>query len=76
MCKVVLLKSSSRLSLAAEMFGGTDFRPTHYIQEPLTDFHGNEAKKKKNMVDSRQLSFSKSPILNIFCENFMDWFLG
>ena len=46
MCKVVLLKSSSRLSLAAEMFGGTDFRPILYIQEPLTDFHGNEAKKK------------------------------
>ena len=53
------------------MFGGTDFRPTHYIQEPLTDFHGNEA-KKKIMADSRQLSFSKSPILNIFCKNLMD----
>ena len=30
-------------------------------------------KKKIEMADSKKLS--KSPILNIFCENFMDWFL-
>ena len=29
------------------------------------DFHGNEAKKIK-MANSKKLSFSKSPILNIF----------
>ena len=25
------------------------------------------------MADLKKMSFSKSPILNIFCENFMDW---
>ena len=43
------------------------------IQELLTDFHGNEAKKiffflkkKFKMADSKKAHFSKSPILNIF----------
>ena len=37
----------------------------------LTYFHWDEAKKIQiKMADS------KKPILNIFCENFMDWSLG
>ena len=70
-------------TLAAEMFCGSYFWletrvilkiSTHSvlnIQEHLTDFHGNEANKIQ-MADSKKLSFSKSQILNIFCENFMD----
>ena len=38
--------------------------------KPLTDFHKNEAifffEKKIKMDNSKKLSFSKSPILNIF----------
>ena len=33
-------------------------------------------KKKYKMAVSKKQCFSKSPILNIFCENFMDRFLG
>ena len=38
-------------------------------QETLTDFHGDEAiffEKKIKIADSKKLSFSKPPILNIF----------
>jgi hypothetical protein len=40
----------------------------------LTDFHGDEAKKralekKSKLADSKKLSFSKPPILNIFLLN-------
>ena len=47
-------------TLPAEMFGGSDFWletrviiqiwPILDIQEPLTDFHGNEAKKNQNGI--------------------------
>ena len=40
----------------------------------MTDFHGDEAKKKKiKMADSKKVRFSKLSILNIFRENFRDW---
>ena len=45
----------------------------------MTDFHGNEAKKsKKNskMADSKKLSFSIPPILNIFFQKFHGLVLG
>ena len=47
------------------------FRQILATQETLTDFHGDEAKKKKSeknfkMADSKKLSFSSLPILNIF----------
>jgi hypothetical protein len=32
--------------------------------------------KKIKMADSQKLNFSKSPILNFFCENFMNKVLG
>ena len=37
-------------------------------------FMGMKQKKIK-IADSKKLSFPKPPILNIFCENFMDWSL-
>ena len=45
------------------------------LPKKLTDFHGDEAKKIK-MTNSKKLSFSIPPILNIFCEHFRDWSLG
>ena len=47
------------------------FCPILDIQEPLTDFHRNEAKKIKikngpKWPTQKKLSFSKSPILKFF----------
>ncbi len=48
----------------------------------MTDFHGAEAKKmcffekKFKMADSKKLSFSNSPILKFFFQNFQGLVLG
>ena len=47
------------------------------IQEPLTDFHRDEAiKKKSKLADSKSMSFSKSPILKKFLQKFQRLVLG
>ena len=51
---------------------------------PITDFHGDEAKKlkkkilkkKSKIADSKKLSFSTPPILNIFLQKFKGLVLG
>jgi hypothetical protein len=42
----------------------------------LTDFHGNEAKKKFKMADSKKLRFSKPPILKKISWKFHGLVLG
>ena len=42
----------------------------------MTNFHGDEAKKKIKMADSKKLSFSTPPILNIFFQKFHGLVLG
>jgi hypothetical protein len=68
------------VQLLAEMFGGSDFwletRVIIDTQETLTNFHGDEAKKKSKMADPKKLSFSKSPILKIFLRKFHGLVLG
>ena len=71
------------------MFGGHDFwLETRVItldmQEPLTDFHGNEAKKNQNgqlkkteiFKIANSLRFSKLPILENFSRKFHGLVLG
>ena len=46
-------------------------------KEPLTNFHGDEAKKKKSKWPTqKKCIFQNRQFLIFFCENFMDWFLG
>ena len=45
----------------------------------MTDFHGDEAKKKfflNQMADSKKLRFSKALVLNIFLRKFHRLVLG
>ena len=59
------------------------FQPILANQETLTDFHGNEAKKKKikikknfKMAELKKLRFSKLPILETFLQKFHGLVLG
>ena len=74
------------------MFGGSDFlletrviikfRPILDTQETLTNFHGDEAKKKnfekKNpkLLTQKNRVFQNCQFSKNICENFMDWSLG
>ena len=71
-------------TLPPRMFGvGCFWLETRTIilatQETLNDFHGDEAiffMKYSKMADSKKLSFSKPPILNIFLRKFQRLVLG
>ena len=58
------------LSLAGNQGNHRKLSPIHANLYILTDFHGDEAKKIKKMADSKKLSFSIAPILNIFLRKY------
>ena len=47
----------------------------NFNQETLTDFYGNEAKKKSKWPTQKNWDFQNRQFLKNFRENFMDWSL-